>query len=80
MSDVMKPVARCQLPYLQGEGVDDLAQLMGLEIKGGGAVEKAAAAEHHPAGLQVLIPTVHKPPAQTHKIMISLSSDILLRK
>ena len=65
ISDVMKPVTRCQLAYLKGEGVDDVAQLMGLEIKGGGAVEKAAAAEHYPARLKLLIPTVHKPPAQT---------------
>lgn len=38
---------------------------MGLGIKGGGAVEEAAAAEHHPARLQLFISAVHKAPAQT---------------
>lgn len=52
-------------PYLEGEGVNDLAQLMRLSIKGGGTVEEATAAEHHPARLQLFISTVHKPPAQT---------------
>lgn len=52
-------------PYLEGEGVNDLAQLMRLSIKGGGTVEEATAAEHHPARLQLFISTVHKTPAQT---------------
>lgn len=38
---------------------------MRLGIKGGGTVEEATAAEHHPARLQLFISTVHKTPAQT---------------
>lgn len=38
---------------------------MRLGIKGGGTVEEVAAAEHHPARLQLFISTVHKTPAQT---------------
>ena len=52
-------------PYLESEGVNDLAQLMRLGIEGGGTVEEATAAEHHPAGLQLLISTVHKTSTQT---------------
>lgn len=48
--------------YLEREGVDDLAQLMRLGIKGGGTVQESPAAEHHPAGLQLFISTVHKTP------------------
>lgn len=62
--------------YLQGEGVNDVAQLMGLGIKGGGAVEEATAAEHHPAGLQLFISTVHKAPAHTHKHSAAMSVSI----
>lgn len=51
--------------YLEGEGVNDLAQLMRLGIKGGGTMEEATTAEHHPPGLQLFISTVYKTPAQT---------------
>ena len=54
--------------YLEGEGVNDLAQLMRLGIKGGGTMEEATTAEHYPPGLQLFISTVHKTPAQTHCI------------
>lgn len=50
--------------YLEGEGVNDLAQLMRLGIEGGGTVEETTAAEHHPARLQLFISTVHKTPEQ----------------
>lgn len=53
--------------YLQGEGVHHLAELIRLGVERGRAVEEAPTAEHHPAGLQLLIPTVHKPPTQTGK-------------
>lgn len=52
-------------PYLEGEGVHHLAELVGLGIKRGRAVEEPPAAEHHPARLQLFISTVHKPPART---------------
>lgn len=51
--------------YLEGEGVNHLAELIRLVIKGGGPVEQTPAAEHHPAWLQLFISTVHKPPTQT---------------
>lgn len=51
--------------YLEGEGVNDLAQLMRLGIKGGGTMEEATTAEHHPPRLQLFISTIHKTPAQT---------------
>lgn len=51
--------------YLEGKGVDDLAQLMRLGIKRSRTVEETTAAEDHPAGLQLLISTVHKTPAKT---------------
>lgn len=50
--------------YLEGEGVNDLAQLMRLGIKRRGTVEEATTAEHHPARLQLFISAVHKTPAQ----------------
>lgn len=70
--------------YLEGEGVNDLAQLMRLGIKGGGTVEEATTAKHHPARLQLFISTVHKTPAQTQHlfhcsvILLSTDSSILL--
>ena len=56
---------RKERSYLEGEGVDDLAQLMRLAIEGGRAVEETAATEHHPTGLQLLVSTVYKTPKQT---------------
>lgn len=35
--------------YLEGEGIDDLAQLMRLGIKGRWAMEEVTPAEHYPA-------------------------------
>lgn len=58
--------------YLEGEGVNDLAQLMRLSVKGGGTVEEATAAEHHPARLQLFISTVHKTPVPTQMQCIYL--------
>lgn len=66
---------KCSQAYLEGEGVDNLAQLMRLGIEGGGPVEEATAAEHHPARLQLLISTVHKTPAhpnRTGRTLLSL--------
>lgn len=54
--------------YLQGEWVNDLAQLMRLGIKGGGTVKEATTAKHHPARLQLFISTVHKTPEQTQSV------------
>lgn len=58
--------------YLQGEGVNDLAQLMRLGIKGGGTMEEATTAKHHPARLQLFISTVHKTPEKRQSIYFSI--------
>jgi len=55
--------------YLEGERVDEMAQLLGLGVEGGRPVKEPAAAEHHPAGLQLLVPRVHKTPVGTRTHM-----------
>lgn len=50
---------------------------MRLGIEGGGPVEEATAAEHHPARLQLLISTVHKTPAHPNRTGQTLLSVFL---
>lgn len=66
-------------PYLQGEGVNHLAELIRLGIERGRAVEETPTAEHHPARLQLLVSTVHKPPTQTNKPLSHSSLNRSLR-
>lgn len=62
--------------YLEGERVNNLAELIRLGIERGRAVQETPTAEHHPARLQLFISTVHEAPSQTqvHRELLFLSN------